>query len=305
MRFVTMIPFLFCLNMYHIFGQTSKPYDKIIFDKKTIIESRTNEDKSKTLKVIDAKSGQESKTLNFSDLENGLLSDNPLGWDVVNDSLLFLIRTYSDHLGMTYTDLLKYNIDTVQQTDTSMYDKYLSDIKRITVKHIAPIFMYALRIAYNADTLKGPLYYDLHCNKKELAVYIYIGDNSTLEKWIFSWYPALIQPLSTQEIVEIHKRDQWQKVSEYAISLKGTFKVFEQARKTYIITQSAEIYYLDSDLQAIRLVSANDIRQGDIIIIDKEKDQIRAMEQRLYDRLSNIKTKKSITKSSKKIVLKQ
>jgi hypothetical protein len=35
--------------MYHVFGQTSEPYDKVIFDKKTIIDSHTNEDKSKTV----------------------------------------------------------------------------------------------------------------------------------------------------------------------------------------------------------------------------------------------------------------
>lgn len=147
MKQVFFLLLIFLLRSANIVGQSSDSFDKIIVDAKTIFESHVNEDKSKTIKIIDVKPGENSKVLKFSDLENSLLFAHPLAWDVVSDSILFLVRTYSDRLGMSYTDLLKFNIDTLKSLEKSAYDKYLSDNKRIVVKHISPLFMYALRIA--------------------------------------------------------------------------------------------------------------------------------------------------------------
>lgn len=103
----------------------------------------------------------------------------------------------------------------------------------------------------------------------------------------------------------MYKKEQWEKTAEYSVKLEGPFKIFGQAGKSYIITQSLEVYYLSENGQALKIKSIKGTSNGNIVVFDKEKDQVRVMARRLYNRLPDLRTKESIIDSSKKIILKR
>lgn len=286
-------------------GQTNRHIDKVTLDKNTVIRSSTNDKNEKYLEIINARTGQTTNNIKYSDLESGFLVNHPLSWHVAHDSILFVIRTYSDQLGMTYTDLLTYNINTIKKLEPEDLRKYLFDNSRIAVKHIAPLFMYCLRIAYRADTLKGPVFFDIRSSNHDFFLYVYLHDNKSLEKWRFNWYPAYFQQLSQEDIIKLHKMDQWEKVATYSISLTTPFKAFSQGGKEYILNNANEIYELNQNAKAVQLDKTKKTGKRNVIIVDKAHKKVRTIPQEKFDGSPELKTGKSILKASKPLIINQ
>ena len=294
-----------CASKFCALGQINSHIDKVTLAKNTVIRSSTNDKNEKSLEIINARTGQTTNNIKFSDLENGLLVNHPLSWDVAHDSILFVIRTYSDQLGMTYTDLLTYNINTIKRLEQEDLRQYLFDNNRIAVKHIAPLFMYCLRIAYRADTLKGPVFFDIRSSNHDLLLYVYIHDNNSLEKWRFNWYPAYVQQLAPEDIIELHKVDQWEKMATYSISLTAPFKAFDLGGKEYILNNANEIYELNQNAKAVYLNKPKKTDKRSVIIIDKAHKKVRTLPQEKFDGSPELKTGKSIIKASKPLKINQ
>lgn len=288
-----------CASKFCALGQINSHIDKVTLAKNTVIRSSTNDKNEKYLEIINARTGQTTNNIKYSDLESGLLVNHPLSWDVAHDSILFVIRTYSDQLGMTYTDLLTYNINTIKKLEPEDLRQYLFDNNRIAVKHIAPLFMYCLRIAYRADTLKGPVFFDIRSSNHDLLLYVYIHDDNSLEKWRFNWYPAYFQQLSQEDIIKLHKMDQWEKVATYSISLTTPFKAFDLGGKEYILNNANEIYELNQNAKAVYLNKPKKTDKRSVIIIDKAHKKVRTITQEKFDGSPELKTGKSIIKASK------
>jgi|GEM_PF-5729711 len=294
-----------CASKLCAIGQTNRHIDKVTLDKNTVIRSSTNDKNEKSLEIINDRTGQTTNNIKYSDLESGLLVNHPLSWDVAHDSILFVIRTYSDQLGMTYTDLLTYNINTIKKLEPEDLRQYLFDNNRIAAKHIAPLFMYCLRIAYRADTLKGPVFFDIRSCNHDFFLYVYIHDDNSLEKWRFNWYPACFQQLSQGDIIKLHKMNQWEKVATYSISLTTPFKAFSQGGKEYILNNANEIYELNQNAKAVQLDKTKKTGKRNVIIVDKAHKKVRTIPQEKFDGSPELKTGKSILKASKPLIINQ
>jgi hypothetical protein len=290
---------LICASKLCALGQINSHIDKVTLAKNTVIRSSINDKNEKSLEIINSSTGLTTNSIKYSDLESGLLVNHPLSWDVAHDSILFVIRTYSDQLGMTYTDLLTYNVNTIKKLEQADLRQYLFDNSRIAVKHIAPLFMYCLRIAYRADTLKGPVFFDIRSINHDLLLYVYLNDNNSLEKWRFNWYPAYVQQLAPEDIIKLHKMDQWEKVATYSISLTAPFKAFSQGRKEYILNNANEIYELNQNAKAVPLDKTKKTSKRNVIIVDKAHKKVRTIPQEKFDGSPELKTGKSIIKASK------
>lgn len=253
-------------------GQGYDNFDKCIITKKFACTS--NDNKGKKIIYLSGENinaGRDSVTSAF--LKSGLYYGHPLAWDIVNDSLIFVVRMHEDNTGMTYTDLRKYNMEKMNKLSNNEYKNYVEDNKRIIVKNIPPLFTYSLRVAYQADTLKGPIYYDISCNRDSFFLFIYIKDTKTLEKWNFVHYPLYTEiPFTAPK--EIQKEKAWNKVATYQIDLDSPFRIIQQKKNLYLITMNEESYRLEASNTSIKKTIIQK-KDTEMIIIDKEKDEIR------------------------------
>lgn len=282
-------------------GQKYDNLNKCIITKSLVCNSNDNKGK-KTLYISGGNLKTSRDSITSANLKGGLYYDHPLAWDISNDSLLFIVRMHEDHTGITYTDLRKYNLNKLSQLTDAAYKSYIEDNKRMITKNIPPLFTYSIKIGYEIDTLKGPIYYDIICDRDSFFLFIYINDTKMLEKWNFVHYP-LYSDAPFIDAKEIQKKNAWEKVASYPIGLNAPFRMIQQKKNLYLFTADDPIYSrLDGPNKSLKKLTFKKTK-NDMIVIDKEKAEIRLLPLKLSNQPSTMQSRQKIVMGSTLIKL--
>jgi hypothetical protein len=208
----------------------------------------------------------------------------PVIWDV-SEKYLTRIRLHSDGTGMTFSQILRYQLDSILKYSQESLRQYIDNKVELIDNIGTPLDYYAMQIQFKAtgDTSTyGPIYFDFYTNSDTFVLYSYVAYLKKIEVWNFVHFPLKIKSNVSPEIEnDFRKRQRWELITSIPIEhpFTGPFRIIHTKGQNYLVTREGEIYLVGTS--SLKLVDKLPEGPERTLVIDKDLDEVYHIERAL------------------------